>query len=68
MKEYKIVMISDQGSRNMATFDKLKTAKEVFETVFKNSASETRVYSLIEYNDGKEIVIDSVSRDFKMNS
>ena len=63
MKQYKIVMISSDGNRTMATFDKLMTAKNVFETVFRNSASETRTYSLIEYNKDKETVISSTKKE-----
>ena len=47
----------------MATFDKLMTAKSVFETVFRNSASETRQYSLIECNKDKETVISSTKKE-----
>lgn len=63
MKQYKIIMISSEGNRTMATFDKLMTAKNVFETVFRNSASKTRQYSLIECNKDKETVISSTKKE-----
>jgi len=63
MKQYKIIMISNEGTRGMAIFNKLETAKNVFETVFKNSASATRSYSLVEYNDNKEIVLASTKNE-----